>query len=869
MRSLARGLRTRDTLDADMYEEFRVHVQMRADDLQRSGLSPQEAERRARAEFGHMESYRAEGRIARGLRIFDEARFSWLDVKLGLRMLLKHPVLSVAAVFALAVGIPVGLAPAHVARALEAPLPGDRENRVRAIRLWDPVSSSVASTTTGDFDRWARELTSFSQLAAFRTASYNVAAGDGSAAPVAGAEVSTSTLAIVYGTPRLGRTFVDADGERGAPAVAVIGYALWTARFGSDPQIVGRSIRVGRALYTVVGVMPEGFRFPADEQLWLPMPRTVGGSEDAQRNVRIVGRLADGVTAERAQAELEATARLDVAGESATRARLLPEVVPFGFQYMGLPRGGLDALPEYRFVQLLMLTLLLVACGNVAMLVYARTATRAREMAMRTALGASRARIVTQIFVETVVLSTLAAASGVLGIDWLLRHVNLAVLAGESALPYWLSIGMTWETMLQAIALAMVSATLAGVAPALRITGRWVQQTLRSGARTRFGGWIGALVVADIAVAVAVVGLALSIGRHANAMLANDRSTGIAAAEFLAVEFRLPDAPSSAEQLTVPTPGTDRRATTQRALVAALEREPGVRSVAIGDVLPRMEHRSRPVEIEGVDLPPDAPARWVRSARVDAGFLAGLGQRVIAGRDFTAADTRDSRAVVIVNSAFAERLLDGRDPIGRRIRFPISSSPGDSSWHEIVGVVPHLGVNMMNPEHGEAVYLPAAEGSLTPMQVGIRTVGDPERLTSRIRDIAAAVDPELVVGRAVPLDEVRQGDWYLMISIAGGLALLVCILVALATTGLYAMLSLSVSERTREIGIRSALGGRRWTLVLTILRRSLDANRSWSAARAPVRRRALPSNSPATVPAELQRRAPSSFRSRLPRGSWR
>jgi predicted permease len=816
-RSLYHSLRHRDAVAAEMNEEFRLHVELRAEDLRRSGYPPDEAERRARIEFGHMDSHRADARVARGLRLFDEARVSWIDVKLGLRMLRKHPVLSLAAVFALAVGIPIGLAPGHAARALEAPLPGDPEHRVRAIRLWDPVTSSVAATTDGDFERWSRELESFSRLAVFSTTAYNVALGDGGAAPVAGALVSPATFAIVSGTPQLGRTFVDADGERGAPAVAVLGHDLWTARFGADPGIVGRSIRVGRVTHTVVGVMPEGFRFPANEQLWLPLPPTLAERAGDERSVRIVGRLADGVSPEQAQAELDAMARLDRPEIPAARARLLPEVVPFGLQYLGLPRGGLDALPEFRFVQLLALALLLVACGNVAMLVYARTATRAREMAMRTALGASRSRIVTQVFVETIVLATVAAASGVLAIDWLLGHVNLAAIAGESALPYWLSLGITGPTMLQAVALAVLSATVAGVAPAIRITGRWVQQSLRGPARTRFGGWINALVIADIAVAVAVVGLALAMGKHANVLMASDRATGVRAAEVLAMELRLPDGAGGATRVS----DAERAAATQRALVAALEREPGIRSIAIAEALPRMEHRMRPLEVEGVELPPDTPPRWVRSVRVDAGYLAGLGQRVLSGRDFTAADADGTRDVVIVNTAFASRLLGGGEAIGRRVRVAPATGAGDTAWHRIIGVVGHLGVNMMNPEHGEAVYFPAAPGQLPTLQVGIRTAGNPALLIPRVREIATAVDPELIVGRSVVLSDVRQGDWYLTIAITGGLGVLVVVLVVLATSGLYAMLSLSVSERTREIGIRSALGGQRGTLVLTVLRRSL------------------------------------------------
>lgn len=814
-RSLGRGLFHRDSTEAEMHEEFRLHLELRAEDLRRSGLSREEAERLARVEFGHIATHRADARSARGLGLFDRVNTSWIDVKLGLRMLYKHPVLSLAALFALAAGIPIGLAPGHAARALQSPLPGDPGHRVLAIRLWDPVTSAVASTTDADFERWSHDLRSFSRLVAFRTTSYNVAARDGQTAPVAGAEVSGSALSVAGGTPQLGRALIDADGEPGAPLVLVLGHDLWTARFGADPGIVGTTIRVGSRLHTVVGVMPQDFRFPANEQLWLPLSRARGGDTGNERAVRIFGRLDDRATPEGAQAELDAAPL--PSDLTAARARLRPEVVPFGLQYLGLPRGGLAALPEFRFVQLLALALLLVACGNVGMLVYARTATRSREMALRTALGASRTRIVTQIFVETIVLAAVAAASGVLAIDWLLGRVNLAAIAGEASLPYWLSLRVTGRTIAQAVGLAVLSATTAGVAPAIRITSRWVQQSLRGPSHTRFGGWISALVVADIAVAVAVIGLALSLATHANTLMRSDQASGVVATKVLAAEVRMPD------DNTIGGPGTtsSRAATIQSSLVAALASEPVVIGVAVADVLPRMEHRMLPLDVEGVELPPDLPPRWVRSVRVDPGYLTGLGQQVLSGRDFLPADTPAERAVVIVNSAFAARHLDGGDPIGRRIRFPTSPWSSDTVWHEIVGVVKHLGVNMMNPDRGEAVYIPVAPGQLRSMQIGIRTAEGSELPFSRVREIAATIDPEVTVGRLVVLSDVRQGDWFLMVSVAGGLALLVVILLALATSGLYAMLSLSVSERTREIGIRSALGAGRWTLVHTILRRSL------------------------------------------------
>ena len=815
-RSMSRGLLHRAEVELEMREEFRHHLAERTDHLVRDGLTPDAARQRARREFGHQGTHRAQAREVMGLESFAQLRVSWLDVKLGLRMLLKYPVLNLAAVFALAVGIPVGLAPAHLARALEAPLPGDAGTQVRAIRHWDPLSSGVAPTWEGDFTFWAQTLRSFSSLGAFRTSSYNVASADGRAAPAAGAQISSSVLQMLGARPLMGRVFDASDFAASAPDVVVIGHGLWSSRFGRDPDVLGRSIRIGRNLHVVVGVMPDGFAFPTNEALWLPLRLTSVGGVGERMRVQVLGQLADGVSAQQAQAELSSHGTpLTRANDAGERARLRAEVVPFGLLYLSLPAGGLASLPEFRYVQALMFVILLVACGNVAMLVFAGTATRLRELAIRTSLGASRARIVLQIFVETLLLAVIAAGVGLLVFDFAIDHVNLAGLAGESALPYWLSLDLTLETALSALAFAAVSATVAGVMPAIAITGRAISQNIRGAARVRFGRLTGALVVADIAVSVAAVGMAFAVSGHATDLQVANRATGIPASEYLAVEFRLPQDGGVPGRLRV------QLAAAQRELVAALEREPGVRRVAVGDVLPRMEHRSRPYELDGVDRAPDAPLRWTRLAQVDVDFLDALGTPILSGRDFVRTDAEEGTRVAIVNTAFVQRAFDGRDPIGRRVRFPTHSNTGNAAWYEIVGVVGPLGVNVVNADRGEAVYLPAAPGTINPMQLAVHTAMPPASLTGRVRELALAVDPDLVMGRAAVLSDVRQGDWYLVMGLAAGLVVLVGVLIALATSGLYAMLSLSVSERTREIGIRAALGASRHALLITILKRSL------------------------------------------------
>jgi hypothetical protein len=308
--------------------------------------------------------------------------------------------------------------------------------------------------------------------------------------------------------------------------------------------------------------------------------------------------------------------------------------------------------------------------------------------------------------------------------------------------------------------------------------------------------------------------MAFAVYNHASDLQAANRATGVPASEFLAVEVRLPEGGVAADSSRL------QLATAQRDLVAALEREPGVKRVAVGDALPRMEHRSRPYELDGGSSPNEL-LRWTRVARVDANYFDALGTSLLSGRGFARSDVEQEPRVAIVNSAFVQRALEGRDAIGRRVRFPTHSSGANAEWYEIIGVVGPLGVNIVNPDRGEAVYLAAAAGTINPMQLAVHSVIPPASIAGRVREVARQVNPGLVIGRVAVLSDVRQGDWYLVMGLAVGLVVLVGVLIAMATTGLYAMLSLSVTERTREIGIRSALGASRRALLTTILKRSL------------------------------------------------
>ncbi len=803
-----------------MREEFREHIRMRTEDLVRTGLTRSEAERRAHREFGHVETHRAAARASRGLAWVDQIRFSWIDVKLGLRMMVKHPGLTLVAVFALAVGIPTGMAPAHLAEALDRPLPEDPDNRIRAIRFWNSGSGILALPTWGDFLLLRDELEAFDLLGAYAGSErYNVASEDGRATPVLGAEVTASVFAMLGTPPLLGRTLDAADERPGAPDVVVLGHDLWHSRFGADPGIVGTTLRVGRDPHTVVGVMPADFRFPLDDRVWLPLrdgPSTEAGEG---RQVRIVGRLARGLDDRDAQAELTA---LQLPPTHPSRVSTDPrplEVVPFSYTYVGLPRAGMSSLPEYHFMRLLGLVLLLVACGNVAMLVFARTATRFRELAVRSALGAGRARLVAQVFTEALVLAVASAGLGIFVVDRAVGAVPWHLIAGEMSIPYWVDLGASAAVLPPALALAVVSATVAGVLPALFITRGDIRGSIRAAeagrSGIRFGGGTSALIVADVALAVGVIGFGVGIARHMTRISASDEMVGIPAREYLAVELRL-----SANELTE-ADGTrtgeavERFAALQETLAERLTAEPAVRSVVFADALPRMNHRSRRARLDG-ELEAE-PGRWVRVARVDIGFFDALGHAVLAGRDFDRSDAEAELPPVIVNTVFVEEVLGGEEPLGRRVRLAYGE---DAPAHEIVGVVPHLGLNTVSRTGDPGVYIPGAPGTIHPIQLGMHIGPDPERFVPRLREIVAESDPSAIVGTPVVLSRVQQGDWYIVIAITAGLGLLVGILLALAASGIYAIMSFSVSERTREIGIRAALGASRAELARTILRRT-------------------------------------------------
>jgi putative ABC transport system permease protein len=680
-RILPAGL-TGEAIRGDLLEEFRAIAE-------RSSL------RQARAWY-RRQAVRVLWAVAWG-RISRVGRgptlgISWLDVKLGLRMLVK---LTIVAVFTIAVGIPIGLLPNHIVNALQAPLPVVEADQIQVLLNFDEATSNQTLPSLFDFVQWREELTTFEALGATtRRVSYNVISEDGRAAPVRGAEVTASTFDILRVPPLLGRTLISADEVIGAVNVVVIGHNLWQSRLEGDPDVVGRTIRIGRVAHTVVGVMPEGFLFPYDDNLWLPLRMSVLTDEHGKgRSHMAFGRLSDGISPEEAQVELTTIGRRMATEFPDRHQRLQPEVLPFSIGFVGLRRGGIRAMPEFYLVQALALLVLVVACANVGMLIFARTATRSAELAVRTALGASRTRVISQLFTEALVFALLAAGVGLLLGDWISSRFDWMVV---DELPYWSDLGVTRETVFWALSLSAFSAAVVGVVPALKVTGKAVQLNMqRAGAGRsgiRFRGISSALIVTDVALAMAVSGLAVGFSEGIPEI---EDGMGIEADQFLAAELRFPRIESVGDATAFDQiEFMARVGATQQELVRRLAAQAGVRGVAVGSAVPRMDHPSRRMELDGENRSDEFRSHPVANAHVDVDFFSVLEHPILRGRGFDSNDLGEDRSAVIVNTTFVNRVLGGRNPIGRRVR--CTREPGP--WYEIVGVVGDLGTNETNPD---------------------------------------------------------------------------------------------------------------------------------------------------------------------------
>jgi len=793
--------------ESRMDEEIAFHVEMESQRLMREGgLSPDEARRRALVTFGGVTQHKEELRAGRGV--------AWLgglslDFRLALRMLVKYPGLTLVAVVGMAVAVAIAAVTfSAIYTILNGGLPVSEGDRVVAIRNLDRrIGNEGRQTHLHDLATWRQSMTTVSELGAYRIVDRNVISGTGPSESARVAEMTASGFRIARTPPLVGRYLHDDDERPGAEPVVVIGYDLWQSRFGGRLDIVGHIIQLGDTKHRVIGVMPRGFAFPVNNRLWTPLRLNPAAYEPGHApSIDVFGRLADGASIEDARRQAVTIAQRLAAAEPATHATMRTRVVPYTHAFI----DNAEATWTYHLIQALITMLLVVIGTNVAILVYARTASRMGEIAIRNALGASRRRVVTQLFAEALALSLIAAAVGNIIAHFALLNIDAALMRiGGEQLPYWLRVHLTPGAMLYSVGLAVLAAVIVGVVPALKATGRHVRASLQHLSAGTSGMRLGrswtVLVIAQVTIAVAV--LPLAIAGISNWRKQQSAEEKLAAKKVLTATLFLDPDTASARYVAL-----------RGELMRRLEGEPGVTDVALASAAPASEPAER-TEAE------DKSTSVVYGVRIDRRYFDVLDIPVLAGRAFEAGDvTGKTTSVVIVNRSFARNLFAGANPVGRRIRVaPMNARPANDTlapapWEEIVGMVPDFPVDSTTPE--PRVYRPMLPSDAEPATLVVRLKGvNAAPFTQTLRELTVATDPMLRIDRIKTLEQNLEDE-----SSATRLFIIVVELVTLSTlllsaAGIYALMAFTITRRRREIGIRAALGAGPRRLLVGVLSR--------------------------------------------------
>ncbi len=793
--------------EAELSREIRSHLQLLEDEHVAKGMSRDDARLAARRAFGGVEQAKERQRDARGFRWLEDSR---IDFKLGARMLVKYPGLSIIGGAGLAVGVGIGTAFFALTYShMFATLPVEGGERIVALENRDVELNNEVRQAMHDFNTWRRELKTIEEIGAFRTIGRNLIIPGGSIEAVQVAQVTAAGFSITRVAPVIGRPIVEADESITAPPVVVMGYDVWQSRFSGDASVLGRELRLGNVVHTIIGVMPEGFAFPVNHHYWTPLNTdTSAYGRREGPGIYIFGRLRDGVTMQQAQAELSALGAQAAAAFPETHARLQPQVMPYAHSILDI-QGS--TILEIAAIQSMMSLLLAIVAVNVGVLVYARTATRQREIAVRTAIGASRRRIVVQLFIEALVLSAVASIAGIaLARYGIGQGITIFEAEGSGALPYFVDLGMPAAAYVYVAVLTLFAAVVSGVLPALHATGRRALDTLKQTSGTdglRLGRTWTVLIVAQVAIAVAGLPAIVNIGSSQvkGAMThANYREDAFLAAIISAD----PDAPLGMTQDVYARESALRFGKLKTDLVASLEGEAVVEDVTLASAIPGDEPRAR-IAVDGEAIP-QSGAPIVRYNHIAADFFDVFGARVISGRMLRDSDGTGSAQAIVVNNAFVTQLLGGANAVGRRVRYmpPRGGAPTVreiSAEYEIVGVVSDLSTNSMEPELVQPVIFHPPENTTRATALIRMRSQDPLQFSSRLRDLTSALDPTVRL-QVMPFSELKQQATIAFRLMLLGVGLVVVTVLLLSAAGIYAMMSFTVSQRRKEIGIRAAMG---------------------------------------------------------------
>ena len=807
--------------ESELSREVEAHLRLMEDDLVVRGMSREEARYAARRAFGGVEQMKERQRDARGFRFLTGWR---MDLALAIRMTVRHKALSAIAIFGITVAIAVSATMFTLVgeqlNPSDLPLPDGR--RIVSLQQWDSSSNLSQPLAAPDIVAWREQLSAVRSLGAFRTLTRNLIVPRAAPQPIEVAEMSAAGFEVAGVAAAIGRVIRPEDEQPGAAPVVVIGHAEWLSRFGANPGVLDTTVQLGATHHTIVGVMPEGFAFPINHAYWIPLRLdafTLPGGGGQPLSLSAFGKLADGATLQSAQAELTAIGERARTVSPTTHQHLRPRVVSYAYQFSAMeePSNRLGLQLGRYFITLL----LVVISINVAVLVYARTAARQAEIAVRTALGASRGRIMAQMFTEGLVLAGLGALTGVSLAAVALRYMQQALSQGER-MPFWYRFTVSGDTIAYVVVLTALAAAMIGALPAWKATGARVQNRLQAlsaggGSGMHLGRVWTALILMQVAFAVALLPVVLVRA----AELADDgmASPGFAADEYLVAQL---SAEQSSTAQTAPVQSGESFARQYRAIEHRITETGTVRAITFSSFAPGYE--------AGVVVRNDAGATdiSVEVNRVAVNFFDTFGARILTGRNFTNADAAPQVRSVIVSHSFAQAMPPGTAVLGSRIQLATNpewaramSGLGDD-WYQIVGIVQDFPAPPPGAESPDAkVY-----GAITPEATSALTLtlhvhaADMEPWINQLRHMAAELDPTLELTNVRSMDALFRENQRNARLLAAVLATMALSVLLLSAAGIYAMMSFAVTQRRREIGIRLALGAGARRILWTIFSRS-------------------------------------------------
>ena len=737
------------------------------------------------------------------------------DIRYAVRLLTKNRWFTVVAVVVLALGIGANNAVFTIVNAvLLRNLPVPKPDQVMFLGTQDSQGRTLG-VSLRDFEDWRAASRTFSGMSFLFNGAFNVGNEGLTPDQVPGAYVSANLFKMLGVAPALGRDFTSAEDTPGTPIIVLISDTLWRQRYGADPNIVGRNIRIIDQRGTIIGVMPAGMHFPFNANIWLPagsMPKALSGQPRQARGYFAVGRLNEGVSVEQARAELKTIGQTLAARYPETNKDLWPNADPFVERTLGpqVPLLFWALMGAVAFV-------LLIACSNVANLLLAKAAGRANEMSVRVAVGASRWQIVRQLMVESLLLALVAGVLGLVlsiaGIRW------FSAEAQNVGIPYWMVFAMDWRTFAVFLATCVATGLIFGLAPALHASTTNIHELLKEGGRSGSGGirarrMTTGLIVAQLALTLVLLAGAGLMVRSFLTMYRMD--IGIDTSRLVVSGMIIP---------ATKYPGWEDRTRFLQSIDDQFT-APAIEVASTASAPPFGGGAVRRLEVDGRQETPGERLPEVTMLSVGSRYFETIGVRLVQGRAFTNEDGGPGRRIAIVNQRLVEQHFKGQNPVGRVIRLSQDITGSETpEWLTVVGVVPNVRQRNNNQERDpdSIAYIPHRQNTLMARsaQVLARMRTDPQQAAPLLRQTMMKVDPDQALNTPRTLDEMlSQQRWFLRVFTtmftAFGLTALV-----LAAVGLYAVTAYSVTQHTRDIGTRMVLGAKPGQVIWLFLRRSL------------------------------------------------